>query len=102
MKIDLKAERELLMKFIDGVKSGDISREQIEERVKMFAIVVASESIGKATKLEESMLNQMDGHNDCDEMFSHVHFVKIPDGREMAVLLHIIESKEINTKKTKS
>lgn len=38
---DLKIEKSILMKFIDGVYAQDISREQIEQRVEMFAIVVA-------------------------------------------------------------
>ena len=39
--VDLKTERNILMKFIDGVYEHEISREQIAERVKMFAIAVA-------------------------------------------------------------
>jgi hypothetical protein len=39
--LDLKIEKSLLMKFIDGVYAGEISREQIEQRVEMFAICVA-------------------------------------------------------------
>jgi hypothetical protein len=39
--IDLKFEKSILMKFIDGVYAQEISREQIEQRVEMFAIVVA-------------------------------------------------------------
>jgi hypothetical protein len=38
---DLKIEKSILMKFIDGVYEHEISREQIEQRVEMFAIVVA-------------------------------------------------------------
>jgi hypothetical protein len=38
---DLKIEKSILMKFIDGVYEQEISREQIEQRVEMFAIVVA-------------------------------------------------------------
>lgn len=38
---DLKIEKSILMKFIDCVYAREISREEIEERVEMFAIVVA-------------------------------------------------------------
>ena len=38
---DLNNEKYILMKFIDGVYAQEISREQIEQRVEMFAIVVA-------------------------------------------------------------
>lgn len=40
--IDLNIEKSILMSFIDGVYEQKISREQIEKRVEMFAIVVAS------------------------------------------------------------
>lgn len=39
---DLKVDKITLMHFIDGVYEQSISREQIEQRVEMFAIMVAS------------------------------------------------------------
>ena len=39
---DLKVDKITLMDFIDGVYEQSISREQIEQRVEMFAIRVAS------------------------------------------------------------
>lgn len=39
---DLKIEKSILMNFIDGVCSRNLSREQIESRVEIFAIAVAN------------------------------------------------------------